>query len=142
MSASHFRELDVWKLAMVLAKDIYGLTADFSRDERFGLTAQLQRAAVSVPSNIAEGNARASTRDYARCISISCGSVAELQTQLFLAAELGLGDPQKRNAAIELAERVSRMLHGLHRSLIERIEDGSPVPGPRSRIREPNEGYA
>ena len=141
MTASHFRELEVWQLAMGLAKQVYALTQGFPRDERFGLSSQLQRAAVSVPSNIAEGNARASLRDYARCVSIACGSVAELQTQLILASELSIGDAAAIERAINSAERVSKMLHGLHRALLERIASRSPVPGPRSRISESAEDY-
>src|SRR5690606_40350228 len=104
MSVSHFRELEVWRLAMGLARDVYALTAGFPREERYGLSAQLQRAAVSVPSNIAEGNARASTRDYARCVSLACGSIAELQTQLLLSIDLGLGDADRARAALERSE--------------------------------------
>ena len=65
MSASHFRELEVWQVAMLLAKQVYLLTGEFPREERFGISSQLQRSAVSIPSNIAEGNARASSKDYA-----------------------------------------------------------------------------
>lgn len=133
MSPSHFRELDVWRLSMDLAKTVYSLTADFPREERYGLSSQLQRAAVSIPSNIAEGNARASTRDYARFIAMACGSVAELQTQIALAMELSLADSAAAESTMETAERVSKMLHKLHRSLIQRLETGSPVPGPQSR---------
>ncbi|WAT16228.1 four helix bundle protein [Xanthomonas fragariae] len=93
MSPSHFRELEVWRLAMTLAKMVYELTGGFPCEERYGLSSQLQRAAVSVPSNIAEGNARGSTKDYARVILIARGSVAELQTQLTLASELALAEP-------------------------------------------------
>src|SRR5690606_12539492 len=142
MSVSHFRELEVWRLAMGLARDVYALTAGFPREERYGLSAQLQRAAVSVPSNIAEGNARASTGDYARCVSLACGSIAELQTQLLLSSDLGLGAADRARAALEDAERVSKMLHGLHRSLCDRADARSPVPGPRSRISELSEDYA
>jgi len=130
---SHFRELDVWRASMDLVKAVYGLAADFPREERYGLASQMQRAAVSVPSNIAEGNARASTRDYARFVSVACGSIAELQTQLLLAVELDLASHGRVDPIIDNADRVSRMLHGLHRSLNERLESGSPVPGPRSR---------
>ena len=66
MSPSHFRELDVWQVSMSLAKLVYRLTSNFPREERYGLTSQLQRSAVSIPSNIAEGNARSGMRDYAR----------------------------------------------------------------------------
>ncbi|MDL5367186.1 four helix bundle protein [Xanthomonas sp. NCPPB 2654] len=133
MSPSHFRELDVWRLSIELAKAVYILTADFPKEERYGLTSQLQRAAVSVPSNIAEGNARASTRDYARFVSMARGSIAELQTQLTLAAELSLADAQAVDIVMDIAERVGKMLHKLHYSLNQRLETGSLVPGPRSR---------
>ncbi|MEB1527898.1 four helix bundle protein [Xanthomonas sp. WHRI 7945] len=133
MSPSHFRELDVWRLSIELAKAVYILTADFPKEERYGLTSQLQRAAVSVPSNIAEGNARASTRDYARFVSMARGSIAELQTQLTLAAELSLADAQAVDIIMDIAERVGKMLHKLHYSLNQRLETGSLVPGPRSR---------
>ncbi|UKE48747.1 MULTISPECIES: four helix bundle protein [Xanthomonas translucens group] len=133
MSPSHFRELEVWRLSVELAKSVYILTADFPREERHGLTSQLQRAAVSVPSNIADGNARASTRDYARFVSMARGSIAELQTQLTLASELSLADPQAVDIVMDIAERVGKMLHKLHYSLNQRLETGSLVPGPRSR---------
>ncbi|MFA1728054.1 four helix bundle protein [Xanthomonas nasturtii] len=133
MSPSHFRELEVWRLAMTLAKMVYELTGAFPREERYGLSSQLQRAAVSAPSNIAEGNARGSTKDYARFISIARGSVAELQTQLTLASELALAEPHQVEIVLDVAERVSKMLHKLHYSLNQKLESGSPFPGPRSR---------
>ena len=141
MSATHFRELEVWRLAMQLAKDVYELTATFPREERYGLASQLQRAAVSIPSNLAEGNARQSLRDYARFVSIACGSAAELQTQLQLAADLALADPGKVAAILDTSESVSRMLYRLHQALAAKLEPRSPVPGPRSRISETTEEY-
>ncbi|MCC4633921.1 four helix bundle protein [Xanthomonas dyei] len=131
--ASHFRELEVWQLSMTLAKAVYLLVADFPKEERYGLTSQLQRAAVSIPSNIAEGNARATTRDYARFVSQACGSAAELQTQLLLASDLGLGDQEQIKIALEVCERVNKMLRRLHQALSAKLDPGSPVPGPRSR---------
>ncbi|MBS0228368.1 MAG: four helix bundle protein [Proteobacteria bacterium] len=131
--ASHFRELEVWQTAMTLAKAVYSLVADFPREERYGLSSQLQRAAVSVPSNIAEGNVRATTRDYARFVSQACGSAAELQTQLMLAASLELGDHAKIEQALDMCERVSKMLRRLHQALSAKLDPGSPIPGPRSR---------
>src|SRR3546814_9499850 len=76
---------------MGLAKRVYEITAGFPRDERYGFTSQVRRSAVSIPSNIAEGNVRMSTRDYARFIAVALGSTAELQTQLLLSRDLGLG---------------------------------------------------
>ncbi|MFO3703778.1 four helix bundle protein [Xanthomonas codiaei] len=131
--ASHFRELEVWQLSMALAKAVYLLVADFPKEERYGLSSQLQRAAVSIPSNIAEGNARASTRDYARFVSQACGSAAELQTQLMLAGDLGLGDHEQIKNTLDVCERVDKMLRRLHQALSAKLDPGSPVPGPRSR---------
>ncbi|MBS0193291.1 MAG: four helix bundle protein [Proteobacteria bacterium] len=134
MSAAHFRELDVWRLAMALAKRVYEFTASFPKEHRFGLASQLQRAAVSIPSNIAEGNARASTKDYARFVSMALGSSAELQTQLLLARELAMGEDAVRGDAMDMYERTGQMLQRLHQSLARRIQSESRVPSPESRI--------
>ena len=133
MTASHFRELEVWQLAMQLARAVYGLTAAFPREERYGLTAQLQRAAVSIPSNIAEGNARSSLRDYARFVSMALGSTAEVQTQLLLSRDLDLGTEADSAAALELCDRVGQMLSRLHQALCRKLESESRVPSPESR---------
>ena len=133
MSPSHFRELEVWQLAMTLAKQVYELTSGFPREERYGLSSQLQRSAVSIPSNIAEGNARNSTRDYARFVSIASGSTAELQTQLLLSGVLGLGDATCRTEALELCDRIGQMLLRLHQALSRKLESESRVPSPESR---------
>ena len=131
--ASSFRDLDVWKLAMQLARAVYVLTADFPREERYGLSSQLQRSAVSIPSNIAEGNGRKSTRDYTRFVSIASGSAAELQTQLLLAQDLEMGSPTRIAEALELCDRVGRMLLRLHQSLDAKLAPESRVPSPESR---------
>ena len=130
MTASHFRELDVWQLAMQLARAVYELTAAFPREERYGLTAQLQRAAVSIPSNIAEGNARSSLKDYARFVSMALGSTAEVQTQLLLSRDLGLAAEADGAAALELCDRVGRMLARLHQALCRKLDTESRVPSP------------
>jgi four helix bundle protein len=83
------RDLDAWKRAMALARNVYAATQAFPPDERFGLTNQLRRAAVSVPSNIAEGAARGSPVEFIRFLHISLGSLAEVETQLLLASDLG-----------------------------------------------------
>jgi len=137
VSAAHFRELDVWRLAMELAKLVYQLTTGFPRDERFGLTAQLRRAAVSIPSNLAEGNARASTRDYARFVSMALGSTAELQTQLLLSAELQMGSQAPRREALEVCDRVGQMLLRLHQSLLRKLDAQPQPPSPESRVPSP-----
>ena len=141
MSATHFRELEVWQVGMRLARSVYDLTAGFPREERYGLASQLQRAAVSIPSNIAEGNARGATRDYARFVSMAMGSCAELQTQLILSGDLGLGEATNRAVALDLCDRVGQMLIRLHQSLLRRLSE-SRVPSPGSRLSEPLEDYA
>jgi four helix bundle protein len=112
-----YRELKVWHLAMNLVVAIYKLTGRFPKSEVYGLTAQLQRAGVSVPSNIAEGHARDSTKEFLRHVSIAMGSLAELETQLLLARRLGFASPQVIDSMCEIADELGRMLRGLQKSL-------------------------
>ncbi|MDO4709924.1 MAG: four helix bundle protein, partial [Pseudomonadota bacterium] len=102
---------------MLLAKQVYQATARFPREERYGLSAQLQRSAVSIPSNIAEGNARASLRDYLRFISIAQGSCAELQTQLLLSIDLFPEAASIVQESLFTCDRVGQMLLRLHQAL-------------------------
>ena len=85
----NFRTLEIWQKAIILAKEIYQITSQFPDKERFGLVSQLQRAAVSVASNIAEGSARRSEVDFARFLEIAQGSTFEIETQLIIAKEIG-----------------------------------------------------
>ena len=89
-----FRDLLVWQRAMQLTVAIYSLTKDFPREELYGLTSQIRRAAVSIPSNIAEGQGRQSTGEFKNFIGIARGSNFELQTQLEIACALKMGDPK------------------------------------------------
>lgn len=93
--ATH-KDLDVWKMSMDFVVDIYKLTRKFPSDEKFGLTSQLRRAAVSVPSNIAEGAGRKGVREYIQFLYIALGSLSELDTQLIIAERLGYGDTKKQ----------------------------------------------
>ena len=90
MSKKTHKDLDVWKLSIQLVKDICKLTSEFPSEEKFGLISQIRSAAVSVPSNIAEGAARNSNKDYVRFLYISLGSLSEVETQLIIAKELNL----------------------------------------------------
>ncbi|MCB8932812.1 MAG: four helix bundle protein [Chthonomonadaceae bacterium] len=110
-----YRQLDVWNLSMDLAVSVYEITKLLPKDEQFGLCSQMQRAAVSIPSNIAEGNARGSRKEYARFISIAIGSLSELTTVLQLARVLDLlpEDP----ALTEKCRRVAEMLIRLRQAL-------------------------
>ncbi|HET7570808.1 MAG TPA: four helix bundle protein [Gammaproteobacteria bacterium] len=133
MSVRNYRDLEVWVRAMELVKGIYALTSRFPANERYGLTSQIQRAAVSVPSNIAEGHARDSTRDYLRFISIALGSMAEVETQLLLSRDLNLAGETAVHDLLALSERISMMLRKLQISLRERLPLSSRIPNPESR---------
>jgi four helix bundle protein len=111
-----YRDLKVWQAGMRLAKRVYELSSTFPNDERFGLTSQMRRAAVSVPSNIAEGHARNTNSEMIRFCGISLGSLAEIETQLLLAADLGFADAREVDDLLTLTEEIGRMLHGLIRS--------------------------
>jgi four helix bundle protein len=88
MSIHDYRDLIVWQKAIDLVEDVYQVTARFPREELYGLTIQLRRAAVSIPSNVAEGHGRASTRDFLHFLSISHGSLKEVETQIIVAERL------------------------------------------------------
>jgi four helix bundle protein len=112
-----YKDLVVWQKGIALAKFIYGITARFPSEEKFGLVSQMRRAAVSIPSNIAEGQARHTTGEFIRFISHAEGSVAELNTQLILAVELNFCSSESANPAFDLMEDLRRMLNGLRRKL-------------------------
>ena len=105
-----FRDLIVWQRAIQLSTAIYRLTADFPREETYGLTIQLRRAGVSIASNIAEGYGRGSSREYKQFLCMARGSNFELQTQLTIAEQLGIGALLKLRATEELSHEVGRML--------------------------------
>ena len=110
-----YRELDVWKMSMTLCEKIYDLIRVFPADERFALCDQLRRAAVSIPSNIAEGNGRDSKTEYARFLSIARGSLFEVQTQLELAERFKyIIIPEETKTLIT---RISKMLFSMVRKL-------------------------
>jgi four helix bundle protein len=92
----NYRELKVWQKSYQLCLDVYRVTKGFPGDEKYGLTSQIRRAAVSVPSNIAEGYGRKTTPDYVRSLYLAYGSNCELETQISLAADLGYLKPQER----------------------------------------------
>jgi four helix bundle protein len=108
------KNLDVWNRAMDLAVEVYSITGQFPKEELFGLVSQARRAAVSVPSNIAEGAARNSRKEYIQFLYVALGSIAELETQLLLAARLKL---VPHIEALDRVERVRQMLLGLLRFL-------------------------
>ncbi len=110
-------ELVVWQKAMDLVTDIYKVTATFPTDERFGLTSQIRRAAVSIPSNIAEGHGRKSTGAYLNHLSIAHGSLMEVETQLQISARLEFIGSVSLSDLISKTNAIGKMLNGLIRSL-------------------------
>ena len=112
-----YEDLEVWRLAYELTKQLYADTRCFPTDERYGLTAQLRRAAVSVISNIAEGAGRRTNGEFRNHVSIASGSVAEVDCQLRLAGDLGFMDPELAAAHRADWARVQKMLYRLDQSL-------------------------
>jgi len=117
-----YEDLEVWQMAMTLAEQCYRLTATFPREETYGLSAQIRRAAVSIPANIAEGYGRNQTGNFLNFLRIAQGSVRELETHLLLVSRPKVADAERAAPCREVAIRVSKML----RALIRSIEDGRP----------------
>ena len=115
-----YRDLVVWQKGIELAKLIYPLSARFPAEEKFGLTSQIRRACVSVPSNIAEGQARHTTGEFVQCISHAEGSVAEIDTQLVIAVELEFISRKQARPCFDLVGDEQRMLNALRRRLTEK----------------------
>ena len=120
--SSDFKNLVAWQKAMDLVDAVYEVTRKFPREEMFGHTSQLQRAAVSIPSNIAEGQARFSKPDFQRFLRIARGSLAEVQTQLLIAERRGYLASAKCRALEVQIEELARIINGLLRSIKEDLE--------------------
>ena len=113
----NFRELVAWQKSMVLAEEIYKMTARYPVEERYGLTSQIRRAAVSIPSNIAEGQGRKSgDHEFIRYLHIALGSLCELETQLELSTRLKLLGTDQAKTLRASSDEVGRLLNGLIRS--------------------------
>lgn len=114
----NFRELQVWKKARTLAKEGYLVSSDFPEDEKFGLTSQVRRSMISIPSNIAEGSSRSTSKDFVRFLRIALGSTFELETQLLLSIDLGFINETEISSVNERIQEIQKMLIGLKRKLI------------------------
>ena len=132
MAVKSFREMEVWNLSMSLAQDVYALVRLFPAEERYALGDQLRRAVVSIPSNIAEGFGRGSTRDFLHYVAIAKGSLYEVDTQLDLASRLGYAAIP--NVLKEKVARTGMMLNALIASLKGRM---NRTPEPRITNHEP-----
>ena len=116
-----YRDLEVWQKGMGLARQVYDATKTWPREEMYGLTSQVRRAAVSVPSNIAEGQGRSSTREFIHHLSIARGSLYELETQLLLAQQLGYLVPDQAERLLHTADDISRMIRRLSQNLSTKL---------------------
>jgi four helix bundle protein len=122
MSVRHYGELIVWQKAMGLAKLCYPVTKSFPKSELFGMTSQIRRAATSIPANIAEGHARAHTKEYLHQLSVAKGSLAELETLLILSGDVELLRKDDLHRCLPLADEISRMLAALRLSLERQLQ--------------------
>jgi len=113
----HLEQHKVWKLAMEIAKDVYIITKDFPSEEKFGLTSQVRRAAISIASNIAEGAGRYSDKEFAQFLSIASGSSFEVRTQLLLSEQLGFSSNENLIDTLNKLSELERMILGLRKSL-------------------------
>jgi four helix bundle protein len=111
------KDLDVWRVAVELAVEVYEVTKNFPKDELYGMTAQMRRAAVSIPSNIAEGAARQGDKEFVQFLHVALGSASELDTQLEIAMRVNLTTKESLEGLQSTVARVNQMLRGLVRSL-------------------------
>jgi four helix bundle protein len=120
MGVRHYSDLIAWQKSMDLVVLIYKVTEEFPSKERFGLTNQVRRAVVSVPSNIAEGQGRHATRDFLRCLSIAHGSLQEVETQLIIARRLNYLREELQASLFDATSEVARLINGLMNSLSQK----------------------
>ena len=106
----NFRKLTIWTDAMFLAKEVYTITAQFPKEEKYGLISQINKCSVSVPSNIAEGSSRSSNKEFAHFLKISLGSLYELETQLILSNEFGIIILEALNPLLEKIIQLQKMI--------------------------------
>lgn len=121
MEIKGFRDLVVWQKAMDFVVEVYEATKSFPNVEQFGLTSQLRRSCVSIPSNIAEGHGRDGTRDFLKFLSVAYGSLNEAQTQLMLAQRLGYLPSEKSSKLLGMAAEIAKLANGLCNSLNARL---------------------
>ncbi len=117
MKIRNFRDLEVWKIGKEIVLDVYRATALFPRDEVYGLAAQMRRASVSIPSNVAEGFNRFHNKEYRQLLFVALGSCAELETQVEISSDLGYVERNIRDLMIEKLDHETRMLRNLIKKL-------------------------
>lgn len=122
MAILGYRELDVWRKAMVLVTQCYRATEGFPRSETYGLTGQLRRAAVSVPANIAEGQGRQHTTEFIQFLSIANGSLMELETHILIAVQLNYLEQSRADSLLQVSADISKMLSRLRSALLQKAK--------------------
>lgn len=122
MAVQYYRQLKVWQKGMELAERCYQVTRSFPKEELFGLTSQIRRAAASIPANIAEGQGRQHTKEFLNYLGMARGSLMEVETFLQLSQRVGLLPPETVDGLLTLTDEISRMLTGLRHSLEEKLE--------------------
>jgi four helix bundle protein len=130
MAVRGFKDLVVWQKSMDLVEKIYRLTQNFPKQETYGLSSQVQRAAVSVAANIAEGNRRDSTREYIHHLAFSLGSLAEVETYLDVSIRLGYAKSNFLSSLEAQCDEIGRMLRGLPKSLRAKLRRDNDDPSP------------
>ena len=117
-----YKDLIVWQKSMELVKEVFKLTRLFPKEETYGIVSQMRRAAVSIPSNIAEGSGRRFANEWKQFYSIAYGSTLELETQLIISRDIKLAPPQSFNTSFSLVEEVSKIIRTISNNLKERRE--------------------
>jgi four helix bundle protein len=134
MTVKSYKDLEVWQKAMDLVVLCYEATRRFPKSETYGLASQLQRAAVSIPANIAEGRERKHSKEFVQHLSVAYGSLAELETHIQIAQRLGFIGTAEATQLLERSAEIGRMIDGLRGSIEERVRDAcdscSPTPAP------------
>lgn len=120
MGSKSYRDLLVWQKGMSIVEEIYRLTAEFPRNEEYGLKSQMRRAAISIPSNIAEGQGRGHGKEFVQFLHIALGSLSELETQIEIASRLQIVQSQEAISILQRCQEVGKMLHGLAGSVPRR----------------------
>jgi len=131
----NFKELKIWQMARGLVKEIYLLSKKFPNDERFGLTQQVRRAAISILSNIAEGSGRSTHKDFSHFLDIANGSAFEVETQLILSLDLEYISQTEFNNINEKLQSIEKMIYNFNKSLTSNPK--SHISSPKSQIPNP-----
>ncbi|MBN2080906.1 four helix bundle protein [bacterium] len=122
MSVKHYRDLVAWRKAMELVKQVYQLTVTWPKEEQYGLTSQVRRAAVSVPSNIAEGYGRRTSKEFIRFLNVAHGSLMEVETQLQIGYLLGFMPAAELDKLLDLTSETGKITFGLIQSAERRAQ--------------------